>query len=123
MAEKDRDHRNGEVNKDGGSKEDQRMERDDWYTNDNLEKEEVRLAVLIHYIENVSVKLREHDKARYYFKNLLCTWRKHAISETFSQSSATEVNVLDTFHNLECLYEIKKTICSSTKVLCNSSET
>jgi tetratricopeptide (TPR) repeat protein len=88
---------------------------------DDLVQEEIALAVVLHCMGNVYVRLREYDDARDCYEQSLRLRRRHAISDaTSADGTNIEVHVFDTLHNLGCLYELCKDHKSALKYFATS---
>jgi tetratricopeptide (TPR) repeat protein len=75
---------------------------------DDLVKEEVGLAVVLHCMGTVYVKLSEYEPAKECFEQSLRVRRAHPASHIMSPDGSIKLHVSDTLHNLGCLYELKK---------------
>lgn len=74
---------------------------------EDLVKEEVALAVVLHCMGNVYVQLGDNKPAKNCFEDSLRVRRRHPVSAAMlSLDGSIKLHASDTLHNLGCLYEL-----------------
>jgi len=85
-----------------------------------LSKEEVALAVVLHCMGNVHVKLGEPDEAKDCYERSLQVRRRHPVADIMSPDGEMKLHVSDTLHNLGCLYELRGDYVNALKYFATS---
>ena len=73
---------------------------------DDMMKEEAALAVVLHCMGNVNVKMGDLDQAKASYEQSLQVRRRHPVSAAMSLEGEIDLHACDTLHNLGCLYEL-----------------